>query len=97
MSLEPQSTQIVHFVYLGAEPEHNREFDALCSFLPRLGDLLVPQEKWMLEEGELTVVHHVCHRFLPSPTPGGLRQQKATVILRDATPSERGRLGVPQP
>lgn len=72
----------VHFVYLDDEPEHDREFDALCHFVPRVGET-VHAERGSIE---FTIVDAVGYRFLRGPA--GAWRQITTVILRSPKPGE---------
>lgn len=75
----------VHFVYLDEEPEHDREFNALCHVVPRVGETVHAERG----RNAFTVVDGVTYRFMRDPTTPDLFLQVTTVLLRDAKPGER--------
>jgi len=79
---EPVFSEIpVRFVYLApdGQEELNRQFDAICLAVPRIGETVVPQAG-----SPKVIVHNVYHKFIKNEAMDSkLFVQYITVVLKD--------------
>ena len=79
---EPVFPEIpVRFVYLApnGQEELNRQFDAICLSMPRIGETIVPQAG-----SPKVIVHNVYHKFIKNEAMDSERFiQYITVVLKE--------------
>ena len=79
---EPLIPEIpVRFIYLApdGQEELDRQFDAICSSVPRIGETVVPQAG-----SKKVIVHNVYHKFIKNEAMDSkLFVQYITVVLKE--------------